>query len=69
MLDCIKKIIKRGKRPTRPDPKGKTPWALPQNGIFNARKDIGKQYDFEVSTYILKKKMHKGPQGYGTKVC
>ena len=69
MLDWIRRIIKRGKRQVGRNPKGVTPWALSQPGIFKPKNDIYSQYHFEVATEILKKKVKKSGRGQHTKVC
>ena len=69
MLDCIKKIIKRGKRQVGRNPKGVTPWALSQPRIFKPKNDIYAQYHFEVATEILKKKVRKDGRSPITKYC
>ena len=68
MLNCIAKILKRGKREKHNNGK-KSPWSLPQAGFFKSQYDVGKAYDADIRKEILKKKMRKGYQGGLVKSC
>lgn len=67
MLDCIKTILKRGKRPPRPKPKGKTPWANHNPGLFKSTNEPSKDWVGEGITIRLKKSMHKDNRGQRVK--
>ena len=56
MLDCIKKLLKRGKRKQNQKPKN-SPWSLPQPGLFNSYHDPIKGYYIDTATIVLKNKV------------
>jgi hypothetical protein len=69
MLSCIQKIIKRGKRPKRPSPKGKTPWANHVPGFLKSNYESIDGYNAELRKERIRKKLKKDNRGQSAIAC